>query len=143
MNRIQYCIIRPEFSISTQVKAFTNQAHFITSTGGCFVAVAWDCMARCSQPWAFVNSSTSTTTSPTDTILPSTFKITALEDDHGLEVVTREGDVGLAALGNSEHSGLPLWGLGQGSRSGHLRNERLYRLEGVNISTDLIMANLR
>ncbi|KAK4304392.1 hypothetical protein Pmani_023661 [Petrolisthes manimaculis] len=110
--------------------------------GSCFVAKAWDCVARCNQPWACINNN-----SYQHSIFHNTFKITALGNDHGLDVV-QSGEMGsgggLASPGGIEHSGQPVWGVeGQRhKRNGHITNDRFYRIEGVNVSTDLLMTNL-
>lgn len=88
--------------------------------GECYVAVAWDCVARCGEPWSCLNSTTTTT--PT---------ITVTLRSHDQDLHFRGGEAAPPFPSSPE--------LGQEEQLGP---HRVYMLEGTGVSDDLFPGNL-
>nr|XP_027231850.1 uncharacterized protein LOC113823423 [Penaeus vannamei] len=87
--------------------------------GGCFIAMSWDCIATCNQPWACLNSN-----------------MTSGADLKATHVPTDLGDV---AEGGGEAEG----GSSEGSWMVTAPNARFYRLEGSDVPPmDLVDVNI-
>ncbi|XP_045598903.2 major facilitator superfamily domain-containing protein 6-B isoform X2 [Procambarus clarkii] len=101
--------------------------------GGCYVAVAWDCIASCNHPWSCLSSNTSS----------SGIRLTSLPKDHSLNVYhTAEEASHFHIFGSGSYEGVPLWGRKAADEGTAGIRGRLYQLEGVNVSWDLLMANV-
>ncbi|XP_047470504.1 uncharacterized protein LOC125026246 [Penaeus chinensis] len=77
--------------------------------GGCFIAMSWDCIATCTQPWACLNSNMTSGTDLKATHVPS--------------------DLGDAAEDGGEAEGV----VSEGSWLVTAPNARFYRLEGSDV----------
>ncbi|KAG7177745.1 uncharacterized protein LOC121863032 isoform X2 [Homarus americanus] len=140
-------LVRPVEALTSQEKEFnplvaTNAEKKDISSktlllahgdGACYVAVAWDCIASCSQPWACLSSNTSTTD----------IRITALPRDNGLKIFHAAEETSHFHTFSSVplDGSPPLWGEAE-KGEGQEERGHLYQLEGANVTQDLIMANV-
>ncbi|XP_063614496.1 uncharacterized protein LOC134787627, partial [Penaeus indicus] len=87
--------------------------------GGCFIAMSWDCIATCTQPWACLNSNMTSGTDLKATHVPS--------------------DLGDAAEDGGEAEGVA----SEGSWLLTTPNARFYRLEGADVPpVELVDVNI-
>ncbi|XP_069173392.1 major facilitator superfamily domain-containing protein 6-like [Procambarus clarkii] len=100
--------------------------------GGCYIAKAWDCTASCSQSWACLLPNTST----------PDLRLNALAKDHSLEIYNTTEAVSSHTSISRSREGELFWRHEAADEATAGVRSRLYQLEGLNVSWDLLMANV-
>ncbi|XP_045600649.2 major facilitator superfamily domain-containing protein 6 [Procambarus clarkii] len=100
--------------------------------GGCYIAEAWDCTASCSQPWAYLLPNSST----------PDLRLNALAKDHSLKVYNTTEAVSSHTSISRSREGELFWRHEAADEATAGVRSRLYQLEGLNVSWDLLMANV-
>ncbi|KAG0714091.1 Major facilitator superfamily domain-containing protein 6 [Chionoecetes opilio] len=99
--------------------------------GECYVAVAWDCVALCEEPWSCFNTSTATIPASASSSSFSSLSVTVTLLSHhpGLQFTK----------GGEQEPLLPFSSAQEGEWH---QPPRVYRLEGLGVSEDMVPGNL-